>query len=375
MALIPVFLYGTLRDLDLLEVVLGRATEVRGAHLPDYGVYWVQDRDFPMLAEGSGAEGDSAEGIVVDVDTDEIARLDFYEGPYGYQLRGMDVQSDHGPTRAQVFLPPAGLVPGAPFDLSQWQGRHGPLMRLAAQEIMASFGRETAEDVAGRMPVILARAQAHLNARAAPSPRKLRARMDAQAIEVPEQTQRFSGFFALDEMGLHVPQFDGETSPELRREVFVMCDAVSVLPYDVVRDRVLLIEQFRPGMWRRGDPHPWSLEAIAGRQDAGESAEQTARREAEEEAGLHVTGLVEVGRYYSSPGATTEYLTSYVAPVDLPDSCAGLGGVASEHEDIRVLLASFDQLMIALDSGEVENGPLLISALWLARHRNQLRGG
>ena len=28
-----------------------------------------------------------------------------------------------------------------------------------------------------------------------------------------------------------------------------------------------------------------------------------------------------------------------------------------------------------MDSGEIENAPLLVSALWLARHRNQLRSG
>ncbi len=49
-------------------------------------------------------------------------------------------------------------------------------------------------------------------------------------------------------------------------------DAVTVLPYDPVRDRVLLIEQYRFGVHMRGDPRPWVLEPVAGRIDAGRDA-------------------------------------------------------------------------------------------------------
>ena len=44
--------------------------------------------------------------------------------------------------------------------------------------------------------------------------------------------------------------------------------------HDPVRDRVLVVEQFRMGPYARGDRHPWQLEPIAGRIDGGESAEQ-----------------------------------------------------------------------------------------------------
>jgi ADP-ribose pyrophosphatase len=133
-------------------------------------------------------------------------------------------------------------------------------------------------------------------------------------------------------MDLSHRRFDGGMSPLITREIFISGDAVTVLPYDPVRDRVLLIEQFRTGALGRGDPLPWQLEAIAGRIDPGEAPEDAARREAVEEAGLMLGRLEPVAEYYPSPGAMTEYIYSYVALCDLPDGVAGVeadpGGVA-----------------------------------------------
>jgi nudix-type nucleoside diphosphatase (YffH/AdpP family) len=136
-----------------------------------------------------------------------------------------------------------------------------------------------------------------------------------------------------------------------------------------------LVEQFRYGPFLRGDPNPWSLEPIAGRIDPGESPEAAARREAAEEARLALGRLHLVGRYYPSPGAVTEWLVSYVAEADLPDGSAGLGGLATEAEDIRAHVIPFVRLMELIATGEAANGPLLVSALWLARLRDRRRVG
>jgi 8-oxo-dGTP pyrophosphatase MutT (NUDIX family) len=115
------------------------------------------------------------------------------------------------------------------------------------------------------------------------------------------------------------------------------------------------------------------LEAIAGRVDPGETPQEAARREAVEEAGLALGELLEVASYYPSPGAKAEYLYSYVALTDLPDGTAGTFGLATEAEDIRGHLISFDQLMALVRSGEAANAPLILSALWLERERSRLR--
>ena len=151
-------------------------------------------------------------------------------------------------------------------------------------------------------------------------------------------------------------------------------DAVTVLPYDRRRDRVMLIEQFRIGAHARGDAQPWVLEPIAGRVDPGETPEDCARREAQEEAGLELGRLIPLGGYYPSPGAKSEFLHGFIGLADLPDGAAGLGGAPGEGEDIRAHLIGFDESMALVRSGEVNVGTTLISLLQLASLRDELRG-
>lgn len=214
-----------------------------------------------------------------------------------------------------------------------------------------------------------------LRARAAqPVPARLRRQPDATDVEIVSRSEPYARFFAVEEQDLRFRRFDGQMSAPVRRAAFISGDAVTVLPYDPVRDRVLVVEQFRFAPHARGDANPWQLEAIAGRIDPGETPEEAAIREGQEEAGLRLDRLVPIAGYYPSPGAFAEYLYTYLALVDLPDSAAGLFGLACEAEDIRAHLVSFDQLMALCASGEIGNAPLLLSALWLARHRDSLRG-
>ena len=205
------------------------------------------------------------------------------------------------------------------------------------------------------------------------APAALRRHPDAGDVPIVRRSQPYEGFFAVEEQELRHRRFDGSFSAPLHRTAFVSGDVVTVLPYDPVRDRVLLVEQFRFGPHVRGDANPWKLEAIAGRIDAGEAPEAAARREAREEAGLDLGALMPMSAYYPSPGAFVEYIYSYLALVDLPDSAAGQFGLAEEAEDIRAHLVPFAQLMALCQSGEIDNAPLILSALWLSARRADLR--
>lgn len=152
----------------------------------------------------------------------------------------------------------------------------------------------------------------------------------------------------------------------MTRAGFVMGDAVVLLPWDPRRDRVLLVEQFRFAPAMRRDPQPWLLETIAGRIDAGETPQQAARREAVEEAGLHITGdLIPAIYHYPSPGAVGEFLYLFLAQADLPDGIAGIHGLDSEAEDIRGVLMPRAQLSQMVADGQITNGPLAMMSLWL----------
>jgi hypothetical protein len=83
--------------------------------------------------------------------------------------------------------------------------------------------------------------------------------------------------------------------------------------------------------------------------------------------------LIPAPNFYPSPGAKTEFLYCYLALADLPDGAAQPGGLEEEGEDIRPHLIAFSELMALIESGEVENAPLLVLALWLERMRPGLR--
>lgn len=368
------FFYGTLRHLPLLEIVIGRAIGDLApidAELPDHAVHWAAGQPFPMIVTAPGAV---AKGVLLKgLGEEDMARIDYYEGGFDYALEPVTVMTGQGAAPAQVFFPTPGVwARGAPWSLDDWVADWGRMSLLAAREVMDEFGHTPVKDIARKIAMIRARATARLLAE---TPRAADysgfGRGDVQQLG---HARPYSEFFALDEYRLKVRQFDGSTSAEMHRAVFIATDAAIVLPYDAARDRVLCIEQFRPGPWGRGDPQVWQLEPVAGRIDAGETPEVTARRELHEEAGLRAGALHKVGNVYASPGASSEYYHIFVAEADLPDGTAGLGGVASEMEDIRSHVIGFDDLMRHVDNFEVANAPLAVAALWLARHRERLRG-
>ena len=369
-----IFLYGTLRHPPLLRAVLGRAVETAPAHLPGGRVVHAPGASWPRLLLPRDGQGGAALGILIDADATDRARLDFYEQGFGYELAPLAVETGDGSVRAEAYLPLADdSAPGPDWTLDDWVRSQGALALETAGEFMDLWPGTSAETAAARWPQILQRAASRLRAAADPVARGIR--QGRGPVEVLSRRTPWRGFFELVEARLRFPRFDGSPGPVVQRAAFVSGDAVTVLPYDPVRDRVLVVEQFRFAPLVRGDALPWSVEAIAGRIDGGETPEDAARREALEETGLNLGRLIAAGRYYPSPGAVTEYLYSYIAPCDLPDGSAGLGGLADEAEDIRAHLLDFDALMEMVARGGIENAPLLVSALQLARLRADLRAG
>ena len=264
--------------------------------------------------------------------------------------------------------------------LTFWQAATGgqvapslALDRRLAGDIMALRGVLPAARILARRGAMLARAASGLRALEEAAAQGLRraatdADFDRGAVRVP-----FAGFFAVEDFDLIFRRFDGSMSRRVSREVLIGGDAVTVLPWDPARDRVLVVEQVRTGPMARGDANPWQLEPVAGRIDAGESPEQAARREAVEEAGLVLGRLEKVAEYYPTTSAFSEYLYSYVALCNLPDGSAGVFGLEAEAEDIRGHLVGFDDLVARMDAGELGNAPLILSVQWLWRHRDRLR--
>ena len=362
------FFYGTLRHRPLLEIVLGKECadlDVTEAVLPDHLVSAVAEGPFPTIAPQKGAE---ARGLLVrGMTAQDIARLDYYEGGFDYDLAAVTLGDGQ---KAEVYMSAPGTWTATdPWDLHAWARDWAALSCHAATEVMGYMGRFSRDEVAAMFPRIRARAQAKVNAVGA----RHGAAVRQGRIDLQKRRRAYSNYYALDEFTLRFERFDGSMSDAVDRAVFVGSDAAILLPYDPVRDRVLLIEQVRMAPIARGDPNPWMLEPIAGAVDPGESPETCARREAEEEAGITVSTLELMAEVYASPGNATEFFYIYLGIADLPETVTGTGGVADEHEDIRSHLLSFEDLMALTDSFAFGNAPLVLAANWLARHRDRLR--
>ncbi|WP_158585566.1 NUDIX domain-containing protein [Pseudooceanicola sediminis] len=367
------FLFGTLRHAPLLEIVAGTLPVTVAAVREGYRIAPSGDGDWPVLVQEPGA---MAQGLVIrDIAPDVLDRLRHYESAYDMHLSQCQVSIGDEVVSADVFVPgaPSHVDPGT-WDLADWGARRAALDCIAAAEIMQLWGRFSGDELRFRVTQIEARAGSRLRAGQMPPPHEVGQGPQTPMARVQGQFDDHAGYFFTRTFDLDYATFDGGTSEVVRREVFLAPDAAIVLPYDPVRDRVLLVEQFRMGPFARGEALPWMLEPVAGRVDPGETPEDCARREAVEEADLDLRALHHVASCYPSPGCSTEYFHIYLGICELPDAETGSHGLAEEHEDIRTHVLSYDAAMELVSSGEAQNAPLILSLMWLSGKRSLLRG-
>lgn len=190
-------------------------------------------------------------------------------------------------------------------------------------------------------------------------------------VEIIARETLYSGFFSLELYRFRHRLFNGEMSGEVRREIFERGHAAVLLPFDPVRDEVVLIEQIRIAALDTSES-PWLLEIVAGMIEEGETPEEVARREAQEEAGLIVGRTKPVLSYLASPGGTTERSSILVGEVDAT-TAQGIHGLADEHEDIRVHVVSREQAYQWVEEGKIDNAASVIALQWLQLHYQALR--
>ncbi len=274
-------------------------------------------------------------------------------------------ESAIGGSPVQMALSPKNSAPFSEHD------------RCVEALVAADVARLIAKPTGANGPInragLVMRARSAMRAKDTAAPVGLRKGYATAQVDVLSYDLPYAKYFDMADVTLRHKRFDGTTSEPMARSVLRSADAVTVLPYDPVTDQVVLVEQFRPGAFVRGDTHPWVLEPVAGRCDGDEPVETVAEREMVEEAGLTLLSLESVGNYYPSPGCMSEYLYTFVGLVDLSKAQTGVHGLETENEDIHTHFLSFDAAMALIDSGEADNGPLLLSLYWLAANRARLR--
>ncbi|MEQ9946906.1 ADP-ribose diphosphatase [Pectobacterium aroidearum] len=190
-------------------------------------------------------------------------------------------------------------------------------------------------------------------------------------VEIIARETLYDGFFSLELYRFRHRLFNGGMSGEVSREILERGHAVVLLPYDPVRDEVVLIEQIRIAAYDTS-ASPWLFELVAGMIEPGESHEEVARREAQEEAGLRVGRCRPIINYLASPGGTSERLAVMVGEVDTR-TAKGIHGLADENEDIRVHVVSREQSYQWVEEGIVDNAASVIALQWLALHHEELK--
>lgn len=190
-------------------------------------------------------------------------------------------------------------------------------------------------------------------------------------IEVIDKKICFQGFFRLERYRLRYRLFNGGWCHPVMREVFERGHAAAVIPYDPVRNEIIMIEQFRIGAMAAPDG-PWLLEIVAGIIEESESAIDVVKRESLEEAGCAVTNLIPLYDYLVSPGGTTERIALFCGKVDVTHA-GGIHGVIEEGEDIKVHVIALEAALSLLKEGKINSASAIIALQWLALNRDYVR--
>ncbi|HTJ01690.1 MAG TPA: GDP-mannose pyrophosphatase, partial [Methylovirgula sp.] len=155
------------------------------------------------------------------------------------------------------------------------------------------------------------------------------------------------GFGLLEDIKLWRRKFNGEPQ-EISREVYLVDHGATILPYDPVRRRVLLVRQFRLAAYL-ADHHETLIEACAGKLEGKDAATRIVM-EAAEELGYAIKHPRFLYEAYMSPGAYTEKISFFVATYS-PDDKIGDGGGIDHDEDIEVLEPTFEEALEMVEMG------------------------
>lgn len=190
-------------------------------------------------------------------------------------------------------------------------------------------------------------------------------------LKIISKRSMYKRFFQVTEYEISHKLYAGGWSRPIKREIFERGHAVVVLPYDIERDELVLIEQFRLAASFTSDT-PWLFEFVAGMTEEGESEQEVALRELKEEAGLDADKITLACSYLSSPGGTSERISVFVAKVDATQA-EGIHGLDDEGEDIRVHRVTRSQALEMLEQGKLDNAATVIGLQWLELHLPRLK--
>jgi len=183
-------------------------------------------------------------------------------------------------------------------------------------------------------------------------------------VSIEQKKYIFEDIFKIEEAHLRFEKFNGEMTDPVRRISLERGDSVAVVILNLTTNKIILVSQFRYPSYNNGQG--WLIETIAGMVDPGESPEETARREVEEEIGLNISTLEFISTFYLSPGGSSERIHLFYSEVSGENAkYKGTGGLISEGEDIKAEELSLEEALGKVRSGEIMDAKTIIGIYWL----------
>jgi len=136
-----------------------------------------------------------------------------------------------------------------------------------------------------------------------------------------------------------------------KREILVHPGAVCVVARPTP-EQVILIRQYRHATGRE------LIEIPAGTLHPGEDPRECAIRELEEEAGYLAATMIERGRFWTTPGFTTEFMYLYEAT-----SLTKTQIRPDEDEVIEVEIAGRSEALQMIDDGRIQDAKSILGLL------------
>lgn len=183
-------------------------------------------------------------------------------------------------------------------------------------------------------------------------------------VLIEQKRYIFDDVFKIEEARLRFEKFNGEMTDTVRRISLERGDSVAVMILNLTTSRIILVNQFRFPSFRNGQG--WLIETIAGMVDPGETPDETARREVQEEVGLSISKLEHIATFYPSPGGSSERIFLYYSEVTGDNAkYKGTGGLISEGEDIQAIELSLEEALLKIKSGDIMDAKTILGIYWL----------
>ncbi len=156
----------------------------------------------------------------------------------------------------------------------------------------------------------------------------------------------------------------------MRERIFERKDAIAIVLYDNVNDKLLLIQQFRQGCYiKKNIDCPYEI--VAGLVDKNDTMESAISREVEEESKVKVLKIIKIGSFFPEISFSTREIHLFCGKFDSSNT-SKYADLKSENEDTKTLLFSKDEVRNMLKNNEIINSHTLIALQWFFLNLNNI---